>query len=69
MQGLLIPLLYATLLDCAVGGGGAGGHGERRGTSDRAQNVADAAVDTLKAVAQKLPWQPYLNLFSRFLKV
>jgi hypothetical protein len=69
LQGFLIPLLFSTLVDTAVGSGAAGGHGEKRGSADRAQNVAAAAVDTVKALAQKLPWRPYLDLFLRFLKV
>jgi hypothetical protein len=69
LQGLIIPLLVALIIEGAAGPSSGAGHGERRGTADRVQNVVEHAVDTLKVLAQKLPWPQYLNLLSRFLKV
>ena len=70
LQTLVIPLLYTTITSSdSAGSSTLGGHGVKRGAADKAQNVVEHAIDTVRAVAAQLPWHGWLNLLFRFLKV
>ena len=69
LQGLVVPLIVAAVNESRGAAAGAGGHGIKKGTADRALNVVDAAVQALHAVASRLAWQQYRNVLSRFLNV
>ena len=68
VQALVVPLIIAAVREGRSAAAGLGGHGEKKGAADKAQNVADAAVQALHVVASNLPWPQYQILLSRFLK-
>lgn len=69
LLGVAVPLLQMFVIETRSGDVKGGGHGLNRGDLDREQNVAEAAIQTLGAVATVLPWPQYLQLLNRFLKV
>lgn len=69
LQALVVPLIVAVIKENRGAPAGAGGHGIKKGTADRAQNIVDAAVQALHAVASRLAWPQYRNILSRFLNV
>jgi hypothetical protein len=69
IQGLIIPIIKVVICEGRGAAASAGGHGEKRGAADKAQNVVEAAIQVLRVLAERLPWPQYQNLLLSFLKV
>ena len=67
-MGLLVPILQQAILESRKKEDDAG-HGLKQSDVDRSTNVADAAMQALKAVAMALPWIQYQELLGRWLRI